>query len=904
MFNNTFSPIVKKCITVLCAALLLATLLSVNVVAAGNSADVSYLDKVKTLENLGILVPEDEMQYSEENLTREKFAQIVSVFYGVPRTGGTVTSDATPSFTDVSTGYPCFTAIETAVGMGAMDGYTDKKFRPLENLTMGEAVMGAVVLLGYGDVVSTRGGGDAEYMIQAQKLNLLGGLKKSAEQAITKGETVELLFRALDTEVLEVVGSGTVQRYESKENKTLLSETLDVYKIEGVLQATDITAVGKSDACSKGFIRVDGYTIRTSEDFGQYLGMYVYAYCSGESDLSDLKLINLTLSQNRNTSYTIPAEDIISFRNGILSYWKNDRTYNTKISESASVIINGTNNPLYSDKDFNIKEGSVTLLDSDGDSKYETIFVKSYITVWVGQVYAEDGTVSIIDKNDTSKQYTLDIKNSDRNVVYKTSNGVVSYDSIKTDSVVSIAADKMDLETKTISDSAEYIEVLISNKQVSGELKEVDITAGKFTIDDTEYELAYVFDLNDYEINPGDTAKYYLNYFDKITAVDKSNQLTYGILYGADCEDMFSDIVQMKIFTLDGVFKVFNCRNKIYIDGKFQKTGSSIIDALKSSSNTFFAISSIPRDGAGPFFQLIKYTLDSDGNVSEIDTVETDSDNPEIEKNHLRFSAIITENTRYFGKSYATTIDGGYVYDGNLKLFRIPSDLSNDEAFSVKKTLGEATAYELINSSVYCFDMDEFKYIPLMIVRTDTLDAVPVKEDNKMIVFEGVSTVLDENEEIHLTINGTSVKSGAKVKAPLKDDSIFAESGAQPGDIIRWIADDLGRVTKIQIAMKNEGAASKLYNGGYKTGYYSDFRITCGLVQNLNNKYILFKYGDSFETSLRNPSAKVLIYDSEKKTTSVGNYDSIKTVAAFDGESSPVFTYQWYTAIQSIVVFK
>ena len=132
---------------------------------------------------------------------------------------------------------------------------------------------------------------------------------------------------------------------------------------------------------------------------------------------------------------------------------------------------------------------------------------------------------------------------------------------------------------------------------------------------------------------------------------------------------------------------------------------------------------------------------------------------------------------------------------------------------------------------------------------------------------------------------------------------VLEESGAKPGDIIRWITDDLGFVTKIQVAMKNDGLNSKLYTGGYQTGYYSDFRITCGSVQNLNNKYILFKYGDQYETSLRNPSARILIYDSQKEKVSAGSYDSIKTVAAFGDEASLVFTYQWYTAIQTIVIF-
>ena len=905
MCKNTFSNIVRRFMAVFCVAVLLTTQVSVHVFAAGSkAADAGYLDKIEALEELGILLPEDEMQYSEENLTREKFAQIVSTFYNVPRTGDTVISDLTPSFTDVSSAYPHFAAIETAVRAGAMDGYTDKKFRPTETLTVGEAVRGMVVLLGYYNLVSYNGGDVSEYMAEAQKLGLLGGIKNRADQPITKGELVNLMFKAIDTDMLILTGYGSEQKYEVQKGKTLLSERLGVYVIEGILQATEITSVGNAEPCDTGYIRVNGYRIRTDADMSEYLGMYVCAYCSGEKDLSELELLHILTPQSRNQSFTVDAKDIVGFRNGTLSYSKNDKTKTVKITNDVSVIINGKNNPLYRDEDFLIEEGNITFLDADANGKYETVFVKSYMNVWVGQVYVEDDTVSIIDKKDTSKKYTLNNGDKNRTVVYKNVTGVTSYTSIKPDNIVSIAADKMDVKTKTVSDRAEYIEVLISDRQISGKPSKIDGTDGKITIDEEAYETAPGFDLKKYEISLGDTAKFYLNFFGKIVVAEKGGSLTYGILYGAESESNFkSSTAQVKIFTLDGVFKVFDCRNKLYIDGTLYKSATSVLETLQNSSNRFFTVSSIPTSGAGPLFQVIKYGLDSDGKLSEIDTVMPDSDDPDIEKNHLRFSTKIDENTRYFGKSYATTIDGGYVYDGNLKLFRIPSDLSNEDAFAVKKSLADALSYELVNVPLYCFDMDEYRYIPLAIVRSDTLENVPAKEDGKMMVLESVSQVLSEDDCVYTSIDGTSVKSGAKVNVLLKENSVLEESGAKPGDIIRWITDDLGFVTKIQVAMKNDGLNSKLYTGGYQTGYYSDFRITCGSVQNLNNKYILFKYGGQYETSLRNPSARILVYDSQKEKVSAGSYDSIKTVAAFGDEASLVFTYQWYTAIQTIVIF-
>ena len=907
MFGNTTSPVLRKCITILCVTALLIMQIPANVFAVGGKmTDTTYLDRVETLEKLGILLSEDDMQYSEENVTREKFALFVGAFYGVPRTGSAAYAASAQTFTDVSPADPNFNAIETAVRMGAMDGYTDKKFRPLENITAGEAIRAAVVLLGYDEIVSYRGGTDSDYIVQAQRLGLLNGIKKDADAAITKGEIVELLFAALDTKMLLLKGAGSSKKYETDKNKTLLTETLGFYKIEGIVQATEITSVGSAEACGKGFITVNGYNIRVSEDMGKYLGMYVYAYCSGDKYMSELSLIHIITSQKKNISVTVDADDIISFENKVLSYWENGIIQKVSLPLDANVILNGKNNPIYSDRDFLVEEGNITLLDANADGTYETVFIKSYMDVWVGQVFFEKGNVYVIDKNDTSKKYSLDNKDLNRKVVYKTITSLTTYDSVKSDSIISIAADKMDLRTKTISDSAEYIEVLISDQQVSGTVSLINMDENKITIGDAVYTAGYDFDPSACEITPGSAAKFYLNFFNQITAAEKVNKQAYGILYNARTKGQLSDSVQMRIFTLDNMFKVFDCTDRLHIDGRLYNDSNSILDALRASSIRFFADSGMSSDGAGDLFQLIRYTMDTAGVITEIDTVEPNSDDPEIEKNHLKYSNFIPSGTRYFNKSYATTIDGGYVYDSNLRLFRIPSDLKNEAGFSVKTTLADALAYELIDSPVYGFDMNEYKYIPLMIVQREAAaEKVAQKEENRMIVFEGVSTVMDDEGGFGKAINGTSVKTGGKLQAILKEDKVLEDSGAVPGDIIRWVVDDYGRVITIEVTMKNDGANSTMPPfGGPRMGFYTDFRITCGMVENMNSKYILFKYGSMYECSLRNPSAKVLVYDSKTKTTTQGGYDSIKTIAAFGDEASLVFTLQLYTALQTIVVFK
>ena len=263
----------------------------------------------------------------------------------------------------------------------------------------------------------------------------------------------------------------------------------------------------------------------------------------------------------------------------------------------------------------------------------------------------------------------------------------------------------------------------------------------------------------------------------------------------------------------------------------------------------------------------------------------------------------------YFGKANATTIEGGYVYDGSLKIFALPSDKGNLDAYSIKTSM-LSLGYEVLPDGdiVYAFDVDEFKYVPVMIVEKEIGESVANEESNNMMIFESLTQELSPSEEACYVLNGTSVKSAAKMKLFLTDDAYtqYKTSGVKSGDIIRWIYDDLNYVTTLEILLDNEGNTSKMnYSGSLinDSSFYSTFRITCGTVEKYNDKFILFNLGAKKDTSFKNPSAKVLVYDSLTGTVASGDYSMIKTNEAFPGEASLVFTLQTSSAINSLVIF-
>ena len=352
--NISFSTSKRRIgIFVMVLAMLLQTI--IPVAAQNAEEDIELLNSIALLEKIGIVTEDDGMQYTEENITRENFASMLGVFYGISRSDIN-TYNGAGIFSDVDKKSPMAHTIETVAGAGAMDAYKDGKFRPTANLTMEQAAKAMVVLLGYGEIFSYVTTDSNTYVKQARDLDLLKGITTGAKGSITKGEVVKMFARAIDAEILKQVVYGNESEYITVKGETLASEKLDIHKIEGILTATDITGIGRNDACSKGYIVVDGYEIKTSQDMNMYLGMELDVYCYGE-DKSELSLVHFQGRRKRNDEVTVLAEDIQNINLGAISYYAGNKTKKAKLASDVTVIYNGKNNPLYTEDTFKIKNG-------------------------------------------------------------------------------------------------------------------------------------------------------------------------------------------------------------------------------------------------------------------------------------------------------------------------------------------------------------------------------------------------------------------------------------------------------------------------------------------------------------------------------------------------------------------
>ena len=121
-----------------------------------------------------------------------------------------------------------------------------------------------------------------------------------------------------------------------------------------------------------------------SNNAKDYLGYRVKYYAKISNNDSDI-LLYISVKTEKNKKLVLDDENIQNAelsedRTFTITYInEDDRTKKARVELNASVIFNGVYCKAPASVDFMPKAGSVTLLDSDGNGDYNTVFVKSAI---------------------------------------------------------------------------------------------------------------------------------------------------------------------------------------------------------------------------------------------------------------------------------------------------------------------------------------------------------------------------------------------------------------------------------------------------------------------------------------------------------------------------------------------
>ena len=559
---------------------------------------IEFLNAIGVLPDFGPLYALD----TEKNLSRSEFAEAM-----VKASGGQGGTTAQISFSDVPQDHPRAEYISAAVGLGLMNGYGDGSFLPDYPVKYEEAIKVAVTALGYAARAQLKGGYPWGYLGEADRLSMLEDVNGTLGTFISIGDFAMLLTNALNTEILEISAvSGDDVTLDTKSNTTMLKSCLGIERTEGKVTQTERSSLTGVTSLKKGTAVVgDRFYKSESSNVSEYLGYYVTAYYTNENEL-------LFVWPHRHETLTVYAEDIVpesgKFSTQCLTYRDDSgKIREAKISPYADLIYNGVSVGGYTTDDMNPDTGWVKLIDNNRDKLFDVIFVEEYRDIVVGSVDAKAFTVR--DAENSSDFLELNSAESDK---YFFS---IEQDEVETDFSAIAQGDVLSVFESRNTDGVKFYKVIISKNNVVGMLKSKTVDGdGKttFVIDETEYNVSAYF-LEHFSTLPMQTnGRFLLNFAGELVSFGgKSERINvYGYLLNAGVEGGISGKAQFKILTEYGEIEIFTAAERLNVDGQIYR-GSAQAELINGAK----------LKQKGSFRQLVRYRVNEDGLVTELDTV-------------------------------------------------------------------------------------------------------------------------------------------------------------------------------------------------------------------------------------------------------------------------------------------
>lgn len=358
-------------------------------------------------------------------------------------------ADVQKHFTDVPADAWYARTVSFGVQMNLMNGYGDGTFGPDNAISLEEAVKTVVVSLGYGAVANGRGGYPTGHMLIAAENGLLKNI--SQENGFTRGDLVELLYNALDMELMvQSVQDGQLV-YEVAKEETIrgrhMKEESDkaTYKAKGIVSANadtwlDVPVQNMKDdeVMMTGIISPHRRERMPRLLLGQEVDFYAVR---GEDDRYTLVSVKPT---RNNHVVTLRENDIKSTALSQVKYYgENEREERFDIALQPVIVKNGVIIKIYSEDALQFEKGSMTLIDNSGDEAADVIFIDEYQNVQVEEVRENLIYLMPGSELDGSRLINVDKENKDVKYHIKDKDGkTLEVKDIQKDDIISVTVDQ------------------------------------------------------------------------------------------------------------------------------------------------------------------------------------------------------------------------------------------------------------------------------------------------------------------------------------------------------------------------------------------------------------------------------------------------------------------------------
>lgn len=750
-------------------SILLCVSIFVLSLPAAYAAGSDRLEEALGLFDLLDIVPDVENKDMASSVTRAEFTVMLAKMIKFDED----TYSGVRYFNDLAMDHWAQAAINTFAEMGIISQPEDRLFRPEDAISRNEAVKMLTCLMGYQPYAAVNGGYPYGYLMAANEVKMLGGVGNG--EVFTLQDALILSKNALCAEVYEVTSIwNSIPVYESSEDKTLLSIYWDIYEGEGILQAAYGLSVDSKYNADFGEVIIDGVKYDLAEDAEGFVGQSVkfFYYQQDEEDTGEILWINAPAGENDVVSFT--SDEFISNSEGRVT-WYNAETgkeVTESLSKDVMVVKNGTRVTTDVSLAFSMDNGEYRLVDTDGDGVYDFVALYEYDVVMVNSI---DTMQEVIYAEDMAgESVIIQQKNGQELQIRTAASSAASFEEITIDSVLNVY------------DSETLLSIYVNTSSVSGTLEEIsDGTGAALTIGGTAYPVYNeMLTAKKAMLSIGGSYSYKTDRYGKIAFAEAGSGAAhqFGYLWKAKTNLGLAGNASVMLFGQDGVMRELETKDEVRLDGE-EIDAAALVDALQVANG-------------GRLHQLVIYTTNSDGILTEIDTATRGA-----KESEYSLTCIFNDTTVAYANNYGK-FDRAGIFSGNNLRFVLPNPALFTENQVTEDDFIVATSGYAANIGAYYPEVRLYVTDPDAIageVAAIYMDGTPL-DDWPMLVDRVTQSVNKNGDQMKtLYVNG-----GDTTKFYIAPEYVatWDSLGIEQGDIILIKSGNArGEITNVEILL-------------------------------------------------------------------------------------------------------
>ncbi len=855
---NKFKTLISKVVAASFAASVFASQAIASPLQDIIGTDIQ--NEVSVLSGLGVMVGDDTGTFRPNDpIKRSEVAKVSVAIMGLTKTADA--QSTVSHYPDVDKDHWANGFINVATAQKLVQGDDTGTFRPDHQIKYSEAVTILVRALGYEPKALANGAFPTGYISTANSIGLTKGLSQSPDALIKRADVARLAYNALTIKLMEQTSFGSGASYEITD-KTLLEDKLSASLVTGKVLAIGTASMGSQSALAKDEINIGGTVYSTgSADVRNFLGFVVDAYVRKETGSKRSAVLAIVPSEGMNRSVSIEADMISSLSNTSsemsVHYYTDaenqNKTIKATLAKDAQIIYNGKVSTK--DKFAVPSEGSITLLDTDGDAKYDTAFVNETVNYVVDQIFPSSNKIT--DKYNMGT-LVLDVDNEDKTIVLEKAGKRIGISELK----------EWDVITVTKSEDENLIYATVIRNSFQGKVTEKDDT--HVYIDGKKYKPALNFTS---PLTLGTSGTFYLDQSGKIAAFDgvSAKSTNYAFLDKISLSQGFDTVINLRLFTKDGKLQNFSTGTKVKLNNQ----------ANMPAGQAFNTIGTEPK--------LITFETDASGKIIQINTFQ-ESTTP----NEDAFTLNLTEEGVVYRASSSKLVasETSISVGKDTVIFDLPEDGSADDyAIRGKDFLADGALYD-----ISVFDMSEDYRAGAIIITSHEAKA---DESSPVAIVEKITNARDEDgETIHKLY---ALSEGKSITLLSKDDDTFKKEDGSllaMGDIIQYRKNSSGKVDAIEILFEADEKETE-----FKTTISDNLTAIYGKVTKKFADSVNIQVADGKPQNYHTKNATVYVFDQtlSRPKVSIGDFGD---VSVYENDESRVFLRIFKDEVKEIVVVK